>query len=154
MLTKQQIKALKSADTIVFAFKRGNGHEIRAIRKAENTNDGFDQTVYIETMGRFSLYSDTQWGYNQTDSEPENCYSHFGSPQYNDYLKTVFSLLREGDEIVLKWSYANNSEFMIGRQVTRDNLVVIIRRDDTDKYHFQMDDSVTNPGSSARLVRF
>lgn len=88
-LTAAQLRTIRNADTICFDLIDGQC-DIRAIRIAEKSTSGFEETIEIPVGGG-----------GRTDITG---FEMLHTPHFHDSWKTVTSLLRAGDRITLIWS--------------------------------------------------
>lgn len=157
-LTKVDLKALRSADAICFDHYSEKGEPrrgIRAIKKVENDPWDTERTHFVPCRSHVAVYDRDSFGASATDEA--KCFQMINCAQYDDYWKTIVGLLREGDEVVLKWTGANNNGYLTqakagGDELYRDDLALFVRRNGSLKYSFQVSTSIC-PNNSARMIK-
>jgi hypothetical protein len=119
-LTAEDIRALRNADAVAFDLYWHNGQrrsQIRAIKERKHTKDGFDETVYIPASAVVEDYVREDW-------DPERrykCYKLLHHPQYNEYWKTVVSLLHAGDSLRVCWVRSTGNGYLESSLTTTDS---------------------------------
>lgn len=142
-ITKAQIRAMKKADVICF----------RTV----------DDISYVECSQESNLLSYLSFSVSTKhksiqsihgDEGNRRCFSYH--PMYTwDFcpVKTVISLLREGDTIILVWyKDAGNNEELKKDAMISDHFYVEIKRKDKIKYNFLIKVS-TGKDNSGRMIR-
>lgn len=121
-LTKDDLKALRTADSVTFSHGSDGRHYVRGIRRL--TVDGFETEVRREIRVPSNIRS--------YDSDRKRSYGHafemINSAQYDDDWKTVVSLLRTGDELALLWYAGNSNAYVSDANLRRDELRLIVNR--------------------------
>ena len=171
MLTKQDIKCLRNADTICLDYANRNGEDltgIRAILRGENSQTGYEQTHTIKAESNFQIYEKKNGNSYSTltNKKPYSCYENISGPKYDPKFQTILDLLRENDTIVLTWfetsegylGAANCTLISDGYTVAMNDKLYLnyvqltIIRENGKKLTFQLDSSIT-PNNSAKMIK-
>ena len=120
-ITKEQIKAIRQADTVCFRFSEGN-HTIEASKRIKDTVFG-DTTAsaYIPVSGRLNAYGNKQ-------GDIYEAFYYLGSCKFDPTWQTIANLMRADDDITLLWIANNDSEALTEKGVFVDELKIIITR--------------------------
>ncbi len=178
-LTTEDIRALKTADRIVFQYWKGRSI-LRAIRDRSDYADGERQApVYTAAEQRLfpdtshpgdgrcrdittdvSMYGYTPDGFQSWNlhSNPEALASYVILSPGSGWL-TVVNFLRAGDRVTLEWIADNNNDYLRDAGLHQDELRLSVARGDTSdpKKHkpvagkFLIDKRVC-PDNSARMI--
>lgn len=140
-ISKQQVKALCSADTVTFSYGSGK-HTIRAIKDGRDTRDGFDQVVWVDCGGHITNYGKGAVG---------ECFASARS--YDKTVATIWKVLKEGDEINLEWIKNNNSQAMDAAGIVRDELRLEIVRNGEIAYAFIVRVECGEKNQWARMIK-
>lgn len=176
-LTKDDMVALRSADSIVFrSYPRPDGRvsQIRAIRN-RRTYDGSPIVFTAREQRLFTTPVDgdptervraipvaVTWTFHtdprnegetttQGDDEKAIAFEMIHSSQYDRVWKTITSLLRVGDQLILGWVANNDNGYTREANLVRDELHLTIHRGD-DRLRFLLAVSVCER-NSARMVK-
>ena len=157
MLTQAELRALKNADTICFDYIDGE-HGIRAIKKAKNSPDGFEQTVYIPCEGEIQNFSNHSWlGREVEKRQVVKCFASVNWPQMSLRWITVTKHLRKDDKLVLCWEAGSRSQILEEAGLTTDRLFLkVLRTSKSGKWlysEYYIDDRTTSDNSPARMCR-
>jgi len=161
-ITKQDIKALRQADRLAVSSKHGEG-KIRCIKEVRNHGPYEDREreyeiqtdVHVVAYDPFS--GECSWGKDVTDSAVCFAYSHSNHPEYSPW-PAITALLREGDELRLKWvadgsnTYFHRASAKADSYVHYDSVSLVIRRNGQVKYTVPICDSHCED-NSARMIR-
>jgi hypothetical protein len=117
-VTAQQVRALRHADTICFDhLPDGTG---RAIRRAENTGSGFEETIDVPVeSSRVQNYGpgNGPWvGYASTLSAP-----------YDTVTQTILRRIRTGSRVAFVWTRDNSSPVTKAAGIVVDLLDVVVQ---------------------------
>lgn len=145
-LTKQELRALRNADDIVFRFFNGK-HTIEPIRRADHSDTGFEQRIEIEVGGSVE---NLDW---HSTAVVTSGFEMVNASQFNKEMRTIVGFLKVGDVLELKWVANNNSENMVRAGLVADELRLEVRRG-KKVFYFNLEYSITPANSLARLVRF
>lgn len=165
-LSKLDITRIKHADDIALDYNGREGlSQLRAIKRGEGSETGYDQTEYIPVDARMTL----RVGYgDESDQHPNaKAYEFVNSVQYCARWSTIAGLLREGDEIRLDWSsdqpgdptggYSGNAICQLagyeGQALYRDTLTVVILRNGKAKHTIELRQSLC-PANSAQTIKW
>jgi hypothetical protein len=111
VITASHKRALRNADSIVFELTSDGQAQIRAIKRAEYSTTGFDQTVTIYVGGaRVSDYG------KQTKHYPEqHTYTAFHmemNSSMDNTVRTLVNRVKIGGFMNLVWTRDNNNELL------------------------------------------
>jgi len=165
-LTKDDIKALRKADTLCPDYYQGKS-ALRILRDHKSTKDGGRveyPEVALDVSSNFTVYktADAPDGYggNEYDAKPSRCFAHVSA--HYEVGQYIVDTLREGDQIGLEWSANVSNGYMWnircahpqyeGQRIYHDTCVLRIRRGNKD-YTVKLADSHC-PDNSARMMRF
>lgn len=140
-LSKEDLKALKNADSVCFDLSNGN-HSIHAVKERENSEDGFRQTVKMDVAGSVTSY--------QSDFTPTHGFVYLGSIKFDAQWQTVVSFLKENDELWLRWTADAGNGYVKDANLHYDTLHLTVKR--SKQFEFHIYDSVC-PDNSARMLR-
>lgn len=162
-VTKAELKALKSADTICFDFIDGQS-QIRAIQHSKNSSDGFEQTIIIPCNSRLRCHD----GYNHETYKTERQYKivrgyvHETNGPFANELATIWRILKAGNVITLHWrasggnGYTGKARGEFGQRLHHDQLGLEIKhetpRGKVVLSSFNVRDSIC-PNNSARMIK-
>ncbi len=170
-LTKNDVKALRTADRVCFDHftvqKPNSGRQsgIRCI-KVGSAPWREEVTFYVNAKSSVYLHGDGI-DYDVRNGKTATCFDMIHSPQCSEEWKTIVSLLREGDEIELRWMGCDQNGYLnratvtdsdndgsagLGMKLCHDKLYLHVRRGGKRKYSFYLSDSVC-PDNSARMIR-
>lgn len=147
----QDRRALKHADSVLFRMHRGQA-TVEAVKRGENTHDGFEQKHTIFCAGTVTAY--------QRDASVDHgfttdCYSAFHSrqsAQFDPTLRTLLDRIRLGDTLTLAWTRGNDSENTRSIGWHRDELRLVITSDKGKREVYLVAVEV-GPDNSARMVQ-
>lgn len=114
MLTTQQIKMIRSADTICVDFINRNGEEtsqLRLIKKREDDFSEYEQTETIPVDVQFDSFDKDYPMGKYGKEKPTSCFYH--EPQYSwskHGIGAVANFLRKNDKLTFVWRFGNTSE--------------------------------------------
>lgn len=165
-LTKNELAALRQADSICFDHSL-NGHTgLRAVKRGKapffeehRVEVPCKSTVYISGDG---VDWDTRCG------KHAQCFAWIHSAQFNEEWRTIVRLLKPGDEVELRWVGNDDNGYVkrarvterdeschdagLGMGLCHDRLYLKVRRKGKQVYSFYVDDSVC-PNNTARMVK-
>src|SRR3954462_10865970 len=98
-ITAQEARALRHADTLCFDHLPDGTGQIRAIRRADHSTSGFEETVTItlnEGHSRVDNYG--------PDNGPWTGYASMQSAKYDDRAQTLVRHIRAGSEVAFRWT--------------------------------------------------
>lgn len=117
VLTTQDIRALKHADSICFDHTREGFGQIRAIVRAENSSTGFEQThtirAFVSSLDRYG------------PDRLENGWTAFhmeSSAKYSPVAQTLIRHMRAGGQFTLNWVRDNNNDILRDAGLHQDEL--------------------------------
>lgn len=120
-LTRQDVRALQHADSLCFDHTGVGTGRIRAIRRAENSSTGFEEThIVAAEHSRVHTYGPE----SNTDLK---AFSMIHSAQYSDIGRTLVRHMREGARFSLEWSRDNSSPVLDKAGLVRDELRVRVQ---------------------------
>lgn len=166
-LTKLQIKQLKNADDLCVDFStQSHTSQIRAIKRAANSSDGYEQTAYLD----IKTHVEVSRGYTSLHplltGETVKCYASLSSIRFFPDVQTFLSFLKEGDEVTAVFSATEPDtknphcygDYMLtnlpgyeGQLLNEDRLTLRINRAGK-VFSFLMEVSLT-PNNSARMIK-
>jgi hypothetical protein len=148
-ITRQDIRALKHADSITFHYAPAEERsEIRAHQDGARSSTGYDQTHAIPAASRVTSYER-----GATYRKDGHCFAMVSSSRYSPETQTWLALLREGDELEILWVGGNSSDNVREAGLTVDECWVEVKRTKTNRrMRFYVDHRVTPPRSTARMV--
>ncbi len=156
LITKAQIKALRKADTVCFDYyiSTKDGQTISQIRAIQNERwQGPQQTKAKDELARIPAEYFLNMPMDDRNSKETNCYHYYGAAQMSKSLRTIFSLLREGDLLRLEWAKdAFTNEYQRKAGLHTDVLKLHVVRNGAHKYSFLVD-TATTPDNTARMIR-
>ncbi len=162
-LTKADIKALRTADTVAFDYNGNTSYAgIRCIKRANKSNP-WEQELTVKANASAELY---RGHYHEWLTDVRACHVIVSS-SYDEFYQTFAGLLREGDVIFLEFvslapapddkdgCYLDHAMCTLsgyyGEMLWRDSLRLHILRGDK-KLSFLIAESVT-PDNSAKMVK-
>lgn len=123
MLTTNQIKLMKTADTICADYlNEGEVSQLRLIKKGLD-EWGMEKTETIPVGVQFESYDNVMSIGKYKDGKlvkPKNCFYH--EPQYDFSIKgigAVARFLRKNDKLTLVWRFGNSSENTKGAKTVK-----------------------------------
>lgn len=175
-LTKEHLKALRTADSICFDHykgPKGGTGKIRAIKRTPKDIWEKEKTIEVPAVSTVRGYG-TCHERIQVSPDTISCFDMAHSAQYDEELQTILSLLRVGDEIEMVWVAGGGNGYVkrarvtekeydtdgketpyqpgLGEMLYHDKLYIRIRRNDKPKYFFHYADSIC-PNNTARMIR-
>jgi hypothetical protein len=152
-LTATHISALRRADTVCFDHDSDRGSWIRCIKRLKPTAaDPFqpeERTIAIKCASRVHAWTDM----THTTPIAIRAYVYLGSAQYDDEWKTIASLIRAGDTLMLSWHRGGlGSPFLRERGLVGDYLQLLVFRKERPVYTFRIDNYV-GADNSARMTK-
>lgn len=157
-LTRDDIKALRNAASIVFRFNLDNDRygPIGSFVEANiehDPGDGFGKRELRKSIpinpAHVTNYSDR--------GEAKGACEVFTSARYVPQLATLFTLLKPGDELHPRWTAGNDTDVVRERGVTIDEFAVRVRRPGKAgkaSFEFLLHCQVTTPHSQSRNIRW
>lgn len=143
MLTAHDARAIKSADALCFDRNKDGSGQIRAIRRAENSSSGFEETHTVET--------DRCGVNNYGTGSVSNAFAMIVSAQRDDVARTLVRHMRAGSKVALVWTRGNASPVTDNAGLVRDELRVKVQNGKTcDTFLVQVYIGLDN---SARMVQ-
>lgn len=162
-VSKDDLKALKTCDSVCFDHSPAGNHTIRAIKRGKAPFYQ-DATYPIKVRSSVFIHSDGP----KPNLDHAKCFEMFSSSKYNDEWQTIVGLVKVGDEIKLRWIGADNNGYVnrstvtemseekgnagLGMKLYHDKLYLSVWRAGKQKYAFQVSDSVS-PNNSARMIQ-
>lgn len=140
MLTKNDIKALKTCDSLVFRYSN-NQSRIEAIKEVKNDP--------WETEKRYIINVNTEKCSNYIKEATTHIYN-------NTIWKTITEILKENDTIYLQWyPDAHTNQYMEKAGLHGDVLYLKIFRQgkNKNKWFTFLIDTCTCPDNSARMIK-
>jgi len=150
VLDKTDIAALRKADSICIDYALTGLHyiesdgAIRAIKKAQGT-DPFEQTHIIQVNARAD-------GYKMNGGKVRKAFAYFPHNKLTEELQTIWSLLRTGDILEVRFTASNNSQVLDEVNLHNDELRLVITRKSGKELSFLMDQH-TSKNNSARMCK-
>lgn len=146
VLTSQDVRALRSADSLVFQYTDGQG-VIRACKSGDRAADGFDGERRIHTDAAVTDY----------DREPgaDRRYAAFHmdhSSQVRRETRTLVGRIGIGDTLSLLWTRSNDCDALRAVGYHQDQLSLSIRKPSGTVQTYLVAVSV-GPDNTARMVR-
>jgi hypothetical protein len=131
VITASHKRALRNADSIVFELTSDGQAQIRAIKRAEYSTTGFDQTVTIYVGGaRVSDYG------KQTKHYPEqHTYTAFHmemNSSMDNTVRTLVNRVKIGGFMNLVWTRDNNNELLRHAGLHQDELRLVVSGPEKD----------------------
>jgi hypothetical protein len=155
-LTKADVKALKTCDTICFRFIEEGAEGFRAEKtysqleclKRASESEPWEQKHEIPTLTAFEIYGDSPYRKKVTSAfESVDNYSYALSP-----IKTVVGLLKEGDILTIQWGAdAGSNQYCKEKYLHSDQLHLVVSRGNKKMMFFLRQSVCEN--NSARMVR-
>lgn len=163
VLTADDVKALRKAETVIFRLRQGRYTIEAGIGKALS-----DNRPYTDVQRR--LFPDRAYGSSDRDrtltvsgyicsyagrptSEDSNCFAMIFNANYAETWKTIAGLLRAGDELSLTFKGdAHTNEALRKVGMHGDVLVLNVHRTDGSTMTFEVAHS-TGPDNTARMVQ-
>lgn len=147
-LTAQDIRALKNADSICFDHLPDGKGRIRAIKRAEDSSTGFEQTHEIAVFSRVLNYG----------AAYDGDYSAFymvHSARFNDVALTLVRRMTTGATVALVWTRDNSSPVLTGESyhLVRDELRLVIQGKNSKVADTYLVAESVGKDNSARMVR-
>lgn len=114
------LKSLKKAKSVVFHLRNGQSF-INCIM--DDNNREMDVQIDCGTEASGGHYP------GEYDLGAILGASHvLMHPQYDEEWQTVLSMIKDGDELTLKWRACNNSQYLTRAGLYKDELFLVIRR--------------------------
>lgn len=156
-LTKEELKALRTAGDVVLRYHEGVG--TLEANKRFDPKDGFGPrelkaTVAVETI--FSLFADDGNGVDH-DVQCRSAFAMVHSSGYSEEWQTIAHALRAGDMLTLHWIANNNGGVVRDAGLATDSVSLIVTRGDgqgkgRNRLKFAVDHSVALKYSTNRMV--
>ena len=154
-ITKQQIRAMKNADYIVFdKYEDDYGvtvSQIRAGIEAGHSQTGYEQIVKIPTTFRTDFYTLSK-NRKCLDRKSFRAFASLSFTSRDLLWQTIVGLLRPGDELRVIWIGDNNSQYHDEADLHHDECRMRVMRDGREKYEFQISHGVCKD-NSARMIQ-
>ena len=149
-IEKHEVKALRNADAICLDFNREKSASgIRAIKRAEDSDSGFEQTVEIPAGFDITAYN----GMGQREALKVNYgFEMISSAKYDPQWRTIMDLLRAGDRLTILWTADNNSQLVEKAGLHMDSVSIRIERPNGKRLEFHIHTQVSE-ANSARMLR-
>lgn len=147
-LTKDDIKAMRNADYIVFSRKDGQDNIICGKEESDEFGDKRRERV-VNVHGWITDYERN----GQIDQKTAYCFHMLHSSKYHTIWQSIASLMQVGDGISLRWTRSNNSEFLQKREIVMDMLDIEIVKAKGKSITFHVHTSVVGNLCSFRMVR-
>lgn len=141
-LTKDQVKAIKQADSVVFRFDAGNG-SVRLTKEAKDATYGSAYDATMEIPITVGIIGKSQ-GANKACCV-------ITSAQFAETWRTVAHLLKAGDKLSAEFqaNYWRASEGY--EDMNLDTCIVKINRNGA-MMHFMVNVEMSRPGYSMRMI--
>lgn len=166
-LTRDDIKAIRKADTIIPQYSREKVSCIRLLMDDKHMKDG--GTV---TYPEYVLDVDSRFDLNIPATGPDKYATRIYNPVvYRAYAhasgkygpgKLFAAFVREGDSIVIEWQGGYGSGYMYdlrcnhpeyaGMTLYKDACIIHVYRGEAE-YDIEIDDSMT-PNNSAKMIEY
>lgn len=149
VITAQDRRALRSADSVVFRLYQGQA-TIEAILRGRGTSTGFDQTHYVFASTSVRDYSAETYCV-EAEGYTGFVMFHCGVG-HNDRLATLVDALAIGSTVRLAWVRGNDNENNRSIGWVRDELSLIVTSAKGKVSTFLVDVQV-GPDNTARMVK-
>ena len=148
-LTAVQVKALRHASSVCFDYLGdSNTYQIRCFKRIKDSGFEYEAVVTVPATGTITCY-------NEDSRKVVGAYASSLSAQYDSALRTVFSLIKVGDRLALRFLAGNNTETLAQHGLACDELQLVVRRGEGPKSKtltFNIDHRICPTHSSARMV--
>jgi hypothetical protein len=169
-LTKQDVRAIKHADSLVFYHNTENeagerGHWLKAIHEGRESSTGFRQEHWISlTDTHLSVYEggmgEPRGDYPTKGRAAEDLYGVvvLQSVKVRMEVHTWVKNLREGDDLVLEFFVGNNSDVLRKAGLSHDLAWLTVHRKNAAGHNmavgkYFLDDLIVDVWSPVRMVR-
>lgn len=150
LLTKEDLIALRKCDKVLIGqdIKQNNSKPfIRCFKEIKDKTGIFSTSLAVPDLVR-DVTVDSNLSINDY-----TCFTHTDDLEFHDSeMRTVISLLKENDEIILYWRYGNNNQYLDNAGLYKDELLLKVKRNDKHKYCFFITVSVCQD-NSGRMIR-
>lgn len=167
-LSADDLRALRTADTVSFHYYDGRGYIQLTINDSANDarilsateQRAFPQGVDMSAARRRIIdvstdmhgYGSDGWSSWNASTEPRAAgFAMVSSAQYSEVWRTLASILRKGDRLTLQWVADNNTDNIRSANLHSDHLKLSVQRGET-RLTFNLMTSVC-PDNSARMIR-
>jgi hypothetical protein len=170
-LTKQDVRAIRNADSLVFyhniEFAGERGNWLKTGLDARHSSTGYDQNHWVQLDG--TSIRNYEAGMGSTDRpsdyptkgrESDEVYGAviLLSVKVRMEVLTWTKALREGDGLVVEFLVGNNNDGLRKAGLSHDEAWLTIHRDTRDRKmvavgKYILDDTITDVWSTARMVR-
>ena len=154
VLTADDIKSLRAADTVSF-FHRDGEASIVAAKRYEDNVFGYAETSRTIHPNASRVTNYTEYAANESEQAAKlgyRCFYYLSAAQMSATWRTIAELIRLGDVINLLWFRSNNTLSMDERGMSHDMLHIELRRG-KKTYTFHVAASITETTSFGRMVR-
>ena len=141
-LTKEQVKALKKADALVFRYD-GEKSFIKVIERKKNKEE---KVTYIECLTRINEIPVRGFGEVVSACHVE---SHV---KWTPHIQTMLSRIKEGDQLELIWVANYNNKDLNDASLYRDDLYLAILKKNGKREEFHIYTSVTKNDSTKMIT--
>jgi hypothetical protein len=140
-LTKEQIVALRKADSVSFRSQKNNNISIDAVRQ-------------IRKNGKLVREDDYTIPVTTNLNEHFECFSMIHASQLDPNWLSITSTLRVGDKLSLVWNRGGHTtQHLESAGFAGDSLELQIKRKDSIKYQFIIAVEVGKANSTSRMIR-
>ncbi len=149
-ITRQDKRALASADSVVFRLYQGQA-TIEANLDAARSSTGFDEMHTIHCSASVLDYS----AEGSTVREPadyQGFHMEHSGVKYNDDLRSIVSRIAVGDSVRLAWQ-VNSSGNLRESGWVRDELRLVLTND-KGKHETYIVDVQVGPDNTARMIKY
>lgn len=157
MLTREDMRAFRRADSVTFHSSWDGTHEIRlTLRKygADRVYSASEQTLFPISEYNERTRSITPDSVDMFDHDgTSQSYSAFHSLIGSDRIMGLARALKAGQQISLKWIRNNNSENINSVGYHCDNLELVVRDENGKNRVSYLIGYSIGPDNSARMIR-
>jgi len=145
IVSTEFLRNAKKAEGVVFRAQAGTDTIYCAIEF--NMKDDSKITYEVDSIAS---------NYFRKDGEFSSAFYYSQSAQFDEEMQTVFEMMRKGDEVQICWTAGNDSDYIRERNLTCDEVRVIIKRKVRGKekrYSFLVESHTLDQNSPSRMIR-
>jgi len=147
VITKDDKKILKNADSIVFLYRAGNSR-IKCNKTVEVKGYKTDVTESIHVESRTLAYNENE----QIREVIEGSYTiNFAKSDLE--WQSILKNIKVNDKIILEWVAGNSNNIMKKHNLVEDVLYMKIKRNDKVELSFNIGNLITERNSIARMIQ-